>query len=184
MGGFDQLFRTLQSIPVAADRAIQKGLKRGAVIVMKRAKAKLGTYQEASGSFKSWALLKPETVRRKHLSKSGSGKLTRAGKAYLKKHGAWGAGGDDDSPLVYTGHLRQAITTDFTDIEHGVAYVGVGSGSTKSGVASPSDYAATHEFGTFHVPARPYLRPALEESREEIKEAVAQALIEEMRRFK
>lgn len=185
MPGFDDLFRTLSSIPNAVDDANSKGLKRAATLIMGRAKAKLGIYQGSSGSFNAWTKLKPETVRRKHLSKSGSSKLSKAGKAYLKKHGDWGSGGNDDAPLVDTGHLRQAITTDFSEIGHGVAYVGVGAGSSSAGKGSPADYAAAQEFGLAakHIPARPYLRPALEESQEEIKEQVANAIVEELRRF-
>lgn len=186
MAGFEDLFRTLHSIPGAADNAVKKGVKKGAVIVMGRAKAKLGTYQGAYGSFKAWAKLDPETVRRKHLSKSGSGRITRSGKAYLKQHGSWGGGGNDDDPLVDTGHLRKAITTDYSALEsRGIAYVGVGAGSESRGKGSPSEYAAAHEFGyaAKKIPPRPFLRPALEESRQDIKEEVAKALVHELRRF-
>ncbi|MCP1306488.1 hypothetical protein [Paenibacillus tyrfis] len=187
MAGFEELFRALHSIPGAADHAVKKGLKKGAVIVMGRAKAKLGTYQGASGSFNAWAKLSPETIRRKHLSKSGSGKLTRGGKAYLKKHGSWGAGGNDDSPLVDKGHLLQAITTDFSELDNrGVSYVGVAAGSRAAGKGSPADSAAAHEFGyaAKNIPSRPFLRPALEESKPAIKQEVAKALIHELGRFR
>lgn len=185
MGDFDALFKALQAIPGAIDKAAHTGLKRGAAIVMGKAKAKLGTYQGASGTFTAWARLSPETVRRKHLSKTGSGRSTRAGKAYLKSHGSWGTGGNDDSPLVDTGHLRQAITIDLTELEHGIAYVGVATGSNANGKGSPGDYAATHEFGdaSKHIPPRPFLRPALDESREQIKEEVTKALMSELRGF-
>jgi phage gpG-like protein len=185
LSNFADLFKALQDIPDAMNRAQRKAMKRSAAIVMGVAKAKLGTYQSASGAFISWAKLKPETVRRKHLSKTGSGKLSRAGKAYIKKHGSWGAGGNDDSPLSQMGHLRQAITTDFSDISRGVAYVGVAAGSNAEGKGSPSDYAAAHEFGYApkNLPARPYLRPALEESKVNIREEAAKAITEELRRF-
>ncbi|OXM84604.1 hypothetical protein [Paenibacillus rigui] len=184
MSEFDALLRALQSIPGAADNGIKKGLKRAAVIVMGRAKNKLGTYQGSSGSFNAWAKLNPETVRKKHLSKSGSGRLSKAGKAYLQKHSSWGTGTNDDAPLVDTGHLRQAITTDYSDLDsHRVAYVGVAAGRNTAGKGSPSDYAAKHEFGDVsrRIPARPYLRPALEESRAQIKEEVSKALVQELR---
>lgn len=186
MDDFVRLLNTLSNVPGAVDRAIKKGIKRGAVIAMGRAKEKLGTYQGSFGSYNAWASLKPETVRRKHLSKTGSGRITKAGKAYLKKHSSWGAGGNDDAPLVDTGHLRQAITTDFTELDnHGVAYIGVAAGSQAAGKGSPSDYGAAHEFGNAAkgIPQRPYLRPALEESKPEIRKAIWDELVREMRRF-
>jgi phage gpG-like protein len=183
---FSQLFKTLESIPAGIDRATKQGLKLSAVIVMGRAKGKLGTYQAAFGAYPAWMKLSPETVRRKHMSISG--KITQAGKKYLKVHGTWGAGGNDDSPLVDKGHLRQAITTDFSEMDQGIAYVGVGGGSEEQGKGSPSNSAAIHEFGGItgrghktYIPPRPYLRPALEESREEIKEAVTHELLKELR---
>ncbi|WP_027416212.1 phage virion morphogenesis protein [Aneurinibacillus terranovensis] len=183
MAGFEELFRALGEIPDGIDNAMKKGLKKGAVIVMKRAKLKLGTYQPG------WPALKPETVRKKHMSKTQAGRLTRAGRRYLREHGSWGTGGNDDSPLVDKGHLKQAITTDFSELDQGVAYVGVAAGSGENG-SSTADYAKIHEFGGMagrghrvHVPARPFLRPSLEESKEQIKDAVAQAIVEELRRF-
>lgn len=189
MGGFEDLFKALSSILLAVDTATKKGLKRAAVIVMGRAKGKLGAYQQSSGAYPAWVKLDPETVRRKHLTSSG--KVSQAGKKYLKIHGSWGSGGNDDAPLVDSGHLRQAITTDYSQLDHGIAYVGVASGSGEPGKGSVADYAAIHEFGGLtgkghkvHIPARPFLRPSLEESKEQIKEEVKKALLEELRKYK
>lgn len=188
MADFDDILRALQSIPGGVERATRRGLRRGAAIVLKRVKGKLGTYQPASGGYPAWAKLKPETVKAKHTSQSGKnkGKLTRTGKKYLQEHGSWGAGGNSDSPLVgVSGHLRQAITADDSELEgKGVMYVGVAAGSNEQGKGSPGDYAAVQEFGYApkKIPPRPYLRPALHESREEIKEEVAKALADELRR--
>ncbi len=184
MAGFDELFRALRSIPNQVDAASKRGLKRGAAIVAGKAKSKLGTYQSGFGPYPAWAKLRPETVRRKHMSVKGG--LTRAGKKYLKKHGSWGAGGNDDSPLVNTGLLRQAITTDDSQLNsNGVMYVGVAAGKDGKGKGSPGDYAAAHEFGYApkNIPPRPFLRPALHESQEAIKDAVAKELQKELRRL-
>ncbi|MDR6883025.1 hypothetical protein [Bacillus sp. 3255] len=181
------LLRILATVPNTVDAAIKKGIKKGTIKAMGRAKEKLGKYQGTSGSFTAWSKLKPETVRRKHLSKSGSGRITRAGKAYIKKHGSWGAGGNDDAPLIDTGHLRQAITTDFSELEsRGIAYLGVAAGSDERGKGSPSDYAAAHEFGdaAHHIPPRPFLRPAVEESRSDILNEVKKALEEAARGYR
>jgi hypothetical protein len=187
MGDFSDIVRALRSIPGGLDRATKRGLRRGAAIVLKRAKGKLGTYQPAIGDYPAWSKLKAETVKRKHTSQSGrnKGKLTRAGKKYVQKHGSWGAGGNDDSPLVgISGHLRMALTIDDSELEgKGVAYVGVAGGSQEQGKGSPADYAATHEFGdaSRNIPQRSFLRPALHESRGDIKEEVAKEIISELR---
>ena len=58
------------------------------------------------------------------------------------------------------------------------------------------EYAAIHEFGgaihqtnawgkgieqTIHIPARPYLRPALDENESDIKDAVSQSLVDQIK---
>lgn len=109
--------------------------------------------------------------------------ITKAGKAYQKKHGSLGASGtNDDAPLVDTGHLRQAVTTDTKDIDKGTVYVGVASGKKDSKGNSPGIYAAAHEFGYApkNIPARPFLRPAAYESREDIRNDIAEAVKEEL----
>ncbi|UED70691.1 HK97 gp10 family phage protein [Brevibacillus sp. HD3.3A] len=186
MGSFNDLFKALGSIPQHADDACKRGLKRGAAIVMGKAKKKLGSYQAGSGSYAAWVKLKPETVRKKHLSKTQAGKLTQAGKKYLRQHGSWGAGGDADAPLVDTGHLRQAITIDDHSLRSsGVVYVGVAAGNKDQGKGNPGDYAAAQEFGYAqkNIPPRPFLRPALHESKDEIREQIKRELQREMRRL-
>ncbi|MED0672098.1 hypothetical protein P4S95_18130 [Aneurinibacillus aneurinilyticus] len=183
---FNGLFQALSSIPEGVQRATNQGLRKSAVIVMKRAKSKFGTYQPASHGYPAWPKLKPETVRRKHLVRTGrnKGKLSRAATRYLRNFGAWGAGGNADSPLVDTSHLKNAITVDEAEISSGTVYVGVAKGAGGGGSGSVAG-AAAHEFGYSPkgIPARPYLRPALEESREEIKNTVAQAILDELGRI-
>jgi phage gpG-like protein len=185
MGGFNDLFKALSTIPEGVEKATQKGLKRGAVIVMGKAKQKLGTYQPASGGYPAWKLLSPLTVARKYTIKSGQHKgfLNKKGVELAHQPGGWKVGSTADGPLVESGHLRQAITTDDSDLSHGVMYVGVAAGSPDQGKGSPGDYAAAHEFGYApkNIPPRPYLRPALEESKEQIKEEVTKALLEGLR---
>lgn len=184
MADFSDILRALNDIPQAVNNAADKGLSDAALLVVKAAKEKLGVYQPAVGEYPAWQKLKPESVRRKYLSKSGSyrvangRRLTRAGQRYLREHGSWGAGGNADAPLVDTGHLRQAITTDLSHISEGVAYVGVASGTAERRGSAPGNYAAAHEFGyaAKNVPPRPFLRPAVYENQEVIKEMIAEAL--------
>ncbi|QDX91072.1 hypothetical protein EEL30_00910 (plasmid) [Brevibacillus laterosporus] len=185
MGDFNDLYRALGNIPNLMAKAEKNALKKGASIVMGAAKEKLGTYQAGSGGYKSWVKLRPETIRKKHMSKTKAGALTRAGRKYMKKHGSWGAGGNDDSPLVDSGHLRQAITTDEKQIKKGVVYVGVATGKSNSKKGDPGSYAATHEFGleAKNIPARPFLRPALHENKAKIKEIAKKEVVKQIRRL-
>lgn len=180
MGDFNDLFRTLSTLPVGIDKGGKQGIRKGSAIVMGKAKAKLGTYQPAIGPYPAWLKLKPQTVKRKNLK---NGSVSRAGQKYLKAHGEWENGGNADSPLVDKGHLKQAITTDDSQLENnGVMYVGV-AGGRDTGKGDMGKIASAHEFGYApkNIPARPYLRPALHESHEEIKEAVKQALMQQLR---
>ncbi|UED72152.1 hypothetical protein [Brevibacillus sp. HD3.3A] len=188
MAGFDDLFKALKGIPNQVDAAAKRGLKRGAAQVMKKAKQKLGTYQAASGPYPAWKHLKPYTVAMKYTVKSGPNKgfFNKKGMKLLRQQGGWRVGSSADAPLVDRGHLRQAITTDDSDLSSdGVMYVGVGSGSDKKGKGSPGDFAAAHEFGYApgNLPARPFLRPALHESKDAIKDAVVSELLKEMRKL-
>ncbi|KKX52567.1 MULTISPECIES: HK97-gp10 family putative phage morphogenesis protein [Brevibacillus] len=188
MAGFDTLFRALNSIPKEVDAATKRGLKRGAAKVMKKAKEKLGSYQSESGPYPSWKHLKPETVARKYTVKSGPNKgfFNKKGLKLLRQPGGWRVGSSADAPLVDSGQLRQAITTDDSDLKsEGVMYVGVASGAGENGNGGPGDYAAAHEFGSGpkNIPARPFLRPALYESQDEIKEAVTTELLKGLRRL-
>ncbi|MGF9909484.1 hypothetical protein [Brevibacillus porteri] len=188
MAGFDELFRALNSIPKQVDTATKRGLKRGATQVMRKAKEKLGSYQGESGPYPAWKHLKPYTVARKYTVKSGANKgfFNKKGLKLLRQPGGWRVGSTADAPLVDSGHLRQAITTDDSDLNSdGVMYVGVASGSSSDGKGAPGDYATAHEFGsaTRNIPPRPFLRPALHESHEAIKKAVTDELLKGLRRL-
>lgn len=178
MSEFDRLFSVLRDMPDVVSAGAEKGLRKGALRVVRTAQDKLGTYQPAVGEFPAWEKLKPESVRRKYSQKN-----KKAARAYLKKHGAWGAGGNDDGPLVDNGFLSKAITSDDSDIKDGVMYIGVMGGTVPNDKGSdPSVYAATHEFGDTarNIPARPYLRPALYENQEQVAEDIGQAIAEEI----
>lgn len=187
MAGFDDLFRVLSSIPERVDRAEKQALKKGAAIVMGRAKKKLGTYQGESGGYPAWKPLKPYTVARKYTIKSGPNKgfFNKKGLKLLRQPGGWKVGTSADAPLVDTGHLRQAITTDDSDLNKGVMYVGVAAGTSEKGKGSPGDYAAAHEFGYApkNIPPRPFLRPALHESKDDIKQELVKQLQNELRKM-
>jgi len=69
---------------------------------------------------------------------------------------------------VDTGFLRNSITVDdVTD--------------TEAVIAPHTEYAIYPEFGTIHMAARPYLRPALLEHQDEVREAIRAVLADFLR---
>lgn len=195
MSDFIKLVHALEKIPQAIQESCEDGLKKAGVAVVKTAKGKLGEYQPSIGEYPAWVKLKPKSIRAKFLSKSKSFhinesnqvriNITNAGKKFLTKYGTnaktfsagkqfQASGTSDDSPLVDTGHLRAAITTDDSDVARGQIYIGV------SGVP----YAASHEFGdsSRNIPQRPYLRPSVVENKEEIEQQLKQSLADGIRK--
>lgn len=86
----------------------------------------------------------------------------------------------ETNPSVDTGSLRDAVIvkkipksqTTLTS-EHIVTARGRGKVSKKTGKKQPdAPYAAIVEFGSVHMPAEPYLRPAIDEGKQEAVEAM------------
>ena len=85
---------------------------------------------------------------------------------------------DSALPLIVDGTMRDSITS-----EHGPnwALIGVKAGIPSSGKAEIGDIAAYQEFGTDHIPPRPFLGPALHENHDFIIERLG---LEVVRRLK
>ncbi|MEY8322247.1 hypothetical protein AAK894_14435 [Lachnospiraceae bacterium 46-61] len=178
MSDFENLIKTITNIENVIQQGAQNGLKQAGARVMATAKSKLGTYQPGVGEYPAWQTLKPQTVKRKYFTKKGN--VKQSGKKYLKKYGSFApSGAGDDSPLVSTGHLRQAITTDDSEIEKGNIYVGVAGGNVAT-------YGAAQEYGSAkrNIPPRPYLRPSVVENKEQIEEDIKNGITEMMSNFK
>ena len=194
MSDFEKLIKAITNIEEVIQQGAQNGLKQAGIRVMGTAKAKLGTYQPSVGEYPAWQTLKPQTVKRKYLSEKGN--VKKSGKEYLKKYGSFEPSGTaDDSPLVDTGALRQAITIDKSQITQGNVYIGVAKGKNgekkqnkKRKNKKPSDiatYGAAQEYGSAknNIPPRPYLRPSVVENKEEIAEDIKNGIAENMANF-
>ena len=187
MSDFEKLIKTITSIEEVIQQGAQNGLKQAGARVMGTAKEKLGTYQPSVGEYPAWQTLKPQTVKRKYTTKKGN--LKKSGKEYFKKYGSFEPSGTaDDSPLVNTGHLRAAITTDESQITQGNIYIGVvkGKASKKGKKASAiATYGAAQEYGSAkrNIPPRPYLRPSVVENKEEIAEDIKNGIAEMLSSF-
>ena len=216
MSDFEKLIKAITNIEEAIQQGAQNGLKQAGIRVMGTAKAKLGTYQPSVGEYPAWKVLSPQSIRAKFLSKeaafhiNGNGQvrinITNSGKQFLKKYGRnakvfggekqfQSSGTGDDSPLVDTGALRQAITIDKSQITQGNVYIGVAKGKNgekkqnkKRKNKKPSDvatYGAAQEYGSAknNIPPRPYLRPSVVENKEEIAEDIKNGIAEMLSSF-
>jgi HK97 gp10 family phage protein len=73
-----------------------------------------------------------------------------------------------------SGELAESIDVAAGQIQQGRAVMNIGVGKNEW-------YGIFSEFGTIHMPAKPFLRPALDTKAEEATEAVAQVLCEALR---
>ena len=190
MSDFNRLVGSVLGIENAIKEGAENGLKQAGARVMEAAKQKLGTYQPSIGEYPAWKVLSPQSIKAKFMSNSGSGKIKKSGKEYLKRYGAFRASGSaDDSPLVDTGALRQAITMDTAEVSDGKVYIGVAKGKTnkkrKGKTSDVATYGAAHEYGSArrNIPPRPYLRPAVVENKEQIAEDIKNGIAEMMASF-
>ena len=180
MSDFNRLVGSVLGIENAIKEGAENGLKQAGARVMGAAKQKLGTYQPSIGEYPAWKVLSPQSIKAKFMSNSGSGKIKKSGKEYLKRYGAFRASGSaDDSPLVDTGALRQAITMDTAEVSDGKVYIG------KAKTSDVATYGAAHEYGSArrNIPPRPYLRPAVVENKEQIAEDIKNGIAEMMASF-
>lgn len=139
------LVEKMARMPVEMEVAIVEALRKGAVQVHKTAVEKFGTYQPASGSFQGWAALTSATVDAKIR-----------------------AGAQSDDPLIghyagkgnkiYPTSLRQSLAMEVD--EKALAFQ----------VGTNDPVGAWQEYGTGHIPPRPFLRPALYENEQWIKD--------------
>jgi phage gpG-like protein len=151
----DQLARRFVAAPLKMQASVDLAMTKSAILVRDTAVKKFGTYQSAVGEFPAWEPLQPETVARK----------TAAGSA-----------GDD--PLIghYSGKGKNSVwpaplrMTISMKVEGWVAAVG-----------SDDPLAEYHEYGTVHIPPRPFLRPSLFEKAEEIQVLVSEGLFVALR---
>lgn len=195
MSDLKDLINKLSEISNNLEKGFEDGLRVAGTRVAGKAKEKLGNYQPSVGGYPAWKSLKPQSVRRKFLSKSKNFhineygqvriNITRAGRKHLAKYGRksntfYGAqdqfqasGTSDDSPLVDTGILKKSITTDDSGVSRGHMYIGT------SGVPQ----AAAQEFGSpkKNIPPRPYLRPSVYECKEEIENDIKEAIANSIR---
>lgn len=68
---------------------------------------------------------------------------------------------------VETGTLRRSIHTEI---------ISSSESSVRASVGTDVEYAPYQEFGTVHIPAHPYLRPAFDEQKNNAKNEIAAAL--------
>ena len=144
LGGLLELATKLGEAALVQHESDRNALEKAAVIVEKRAKAKIGEYQDQAGPFVGWAELAESTLNGGYAN----------GFRYPGKIELGYATEDEHNPLLRTGAMRDSI-------EHVVA-------DGEAQVGSNSDIAVYQELGTEKIPPRSFLGGAAAESVDEI----------------
>jgi phage gpG-like protein len=139
-----ELVAKLGEIALVQHEMEHKALEKAAVLVEKRAKKKIGEYQEQAGPFVGWAELSENTLHGGYAN----------GFRYPGKIELGYATDEEHNPLLRTGDMRDSI-------EHVVA-------DGEAQVGSNSDIAVYQELGTTTIPPRSFLGGAAVESLDEI----------------
>ncbi|GIM47036.1 hypothetical protein DNHGIG_25850 [Collibacillus ludicampi] len=156
INSLDALILKLNKATSVMKEEVRGALQKSVEKVQQTAVSKFGQYQPAVGPFPAWAVLSQQTIRQK----------LRAG-----------APGDD--PLIghYAGKRKNSV------------YPTILRNSIQAQVKGLVGYVGTNnpvgewqEFGTRHIPPRPFLRPALYQEQEFIKEQFKGALAKTMLR--
>lgn len=146
----DQLMRKISGMSKEIDSAITKSLRVAAVRVHSTAVQKFGVYQPGIGSFEGWALLTLETLHRK-MDLAGGGPDPLVGHY---------AGSSRNS--VYPVSLRQSLAIHVERL--------------RGTVGTNDPLGEYHEYGTRHIPPRPFLRPALYQNADWIEKSMSEAI--------
>jgi len=160
---FGELIARMMAAPAKVEAAVSLGVKAAAVKVRDDATKKFGTYQSAVGPYPAWENLKPATVASKVAAggaedplighyPNGNGRTRR-----LKRTTSTG------KKIYWPANLRNTI---------GIKVEGL-----NAAVGTDDPLGKFHEYGTAHIPPRPFLRPALFENQEVVKEAVKAGVI-------
>jgi HK97 gp10 family phage protein len=145
----EDLARKLAEAPARVTLNVSEGILKTAVKVQGDAQKKFGTYQPAVGDFPAWTPLSEQTVAAK-----------------LKA----GASGDD--PLI--GHSSSGKKSKTTNLRGSILVHVEG----LTGIVGTNDEVAEwQEFGTKHIPPRPFLRPAVFENHAFLKEEMQRAIV-------
>lgn len=152
-----QLAKRFGRAPLLIHAEVEKSMAVSAILVRDTAVKKFGTYQPAVGEFPAWEPLKPDTVAQKAKAGAAGDDPLIGHYAGKSKNKAWPA------PLRNTISIK---------VEGWVAAVG-----------TDDPLGKYHEYGTAHIPPRPFLRPALYEKMAEIQAIMAGGLAAGLRKM-
>lgn len=145
---FEGLIRKFAEIPELVSREIEKSMKKSAIKVRDDATKKFGEYQLAVGPYPAWEDLKESTIKEKE--KVGGAEDPLIG--HVESNGA----------KVWPQPLRNTIGTKTEGLT--------------AAVGTDDPIGKYHEYGTEHIPPRPFLRPALYENQDVIKNNVKEGI--------
>ncbi|QEL18714.1 phage virion morphogenesis protein [Limnoglobus roseus] len=145
-----ELALKLGEVALLQHKMEQSALDKATRIVQKRAKEKIGEYQDQAGPFVAWAELAESTLHGGYANG-----IRFPGKIELGY-----ATEEDHKPLLRTGEMRDSIERKVTGNE--------------GHVGSNSDIMVYQELGTAHIPPRSTLGGALVEKLDEVLTTVGE----------
>lgn len=145
---FEELIMKFAVMPKIIEKEIEKSMKKSAMKVRDDATKKFGEYQPAVGPYPAWENLKEVTIKQK--TKAGGGEDPLIGHYSGKKLSKWPA------PLRNT--------------------IGIKVEGMTAAVGTDDPIGEYHEYGTSHIPPRPFLRPALYENQDTIKNNIKEGM--------
>jgi HK97 gp10 family phage protein len=152
-GDFASLAAHLAAVSVAQRKMETEALEKAAKVVKKRAKAKIGKYQDEAPPFAAWAELSENTLHGGYAN----------GIRYPGKIELGYATEGDHRPLLRSGEMRDSI-------EHRVI-------GNEAHVGSNNDKAVWQELGTEHIPPRSFLGGAAAEETPKIVGIIGESAV-------
>jgi len=145
---FESLIKMFATMPEIISKEIEKEIKKSAIKVRDDAVNKFGEYQPAVGPYPAWEELKEDTIKQKE--KAGGGEDPLIGHS------------NGNGSKVWPQPLRNTI--------------GIKTEGLTAAVGTDDPIGKYHEYGTEHIPPRPFLRPALYENQDNIKNNVKEGI--------
>jgi HK97 gp10 family phage protein len=145
---FKELILKFAELPELVTKEIEKEIKKSAIKIRDDAVKKFGEYQPEVGSYPAWEQLKEATIKQKE--KAGGSEDPLIGHS------------DSNGSKVWSQPLRNTI--------------GIKTEKLTAAVGTDDPLGEYHEYGTEHIPPRPFLRPALYENQDNIKNNVKEGI--------
>jgi HK97 gp10 family phage protein len=162
---FESLIMKFAAMPELITKEIEKSMKKSAMKVRDDATKKFGEYQPAEGPYPAWAQLKESTIKEKEKAGGGDDPLIGHYPSGTGNHKRMSLKNAKDA-FKRTGKWPMPLRSS----------IGIETEGLTAAVGTDDPIGKYHEYGTEHIPPRPFLRPALYENKDSIKNNVKEGI--------